>query len=113
MEFVRELLFRLACWLFADMFALLYDKAGNFVDCIFYKHPEDASGSFSLNQKTNSLSIDLEAVPDTCHTIVLAAAVYTTGLSLMGRQHAIQLRNNAAFLALVLLGALLYERVCT
>ena len=56
------------------MFALLYDSSCTFVDCIFYKHPEDASGSFSLNQKSNSLSIDLETVPDTCHTIVLASA---------------------------------------
>ncbi|KAL8271162.1 hypothetical protein Esti_004930 [Eimeria stiedai] len=65
-----------------DMFALLFDESCTFVDCIFYKHPEDASGSFSLNQKTNSVSIDLERVPDTCHTIVLATAVYTTGMSL-------------------------------
>ncbi|OEH79346.1 hypothetical protein cyc_05790 [Cyclospora cayetanensis] len=65
-----------------DMFALLYDTSCTFVDCIFYKHPEDASGSFSLNQKTNSLAIDLESVPDSCHTIVLAAAVYTTGMSI-------------------------------
>lgn len=66
------------------MFALLYDSSCTFVDCIFYKHPEDASGSFCLNQKTNSLSIDLETVPDSCHTIVLASAVYTTGMSLTG-----------------------------
>ncbi|CDJ59019.1 hypothetical protein, conserved [Eimeria maxima] len=65
-----------------DIFALLFDSACSFVDCIFYKHPEDASGSFSLNQKTNSLAIDLETVPDTCHSIILAAAVYTTGLSI-------------------------------
>ncbi|CDJ42844.1 hypothetical protein, conserved [Eimeria tenella] len=65
-----------------DMFALLFDNACAFVDCIFYKHPEDASGSFSLNQKTNSLAVDLETVPDSCHTIVLAAAVYTTGMSI-------------------------------
>ncbi|CDJ49957.1 hypothetical protein, conserved [Eimeria brunetti] len=65
-----------------DMFALLYDTECSFVDCIFYKHPEDASGSFSLNQKTNSLAIDLETVPDSCHSIILAAAVYTTGLSI-------------------------------
>ncbi|CDI76751.1 hypothetical protein, conserved [Eimeria praecox] len=65
-----------------DIFALLFDSSCSFVDCIFYKHPEDAGGSFSLNQKTNSLAIDLEAVPDTCHSIILAAAVYTTGMSI-------------------------------
>lgn len=65
-----------------DMFAMLYDSSCSFVDCIFYKHPEDASGSFSLNQKTHSLFIDLETVPDSCHTIVLACAVYTTGMTI-------------------------------
>ncbi|PHJ25211.1 hypothetical protein CSUI_000937 [Cystoisospora suis] len=65
-----------------DVFALLYDKNCKYLDCVFYRNTEGANGAFSLNCATNSLSMDLTRVPEECYIIVLAAAVYTLGLSL-------------------------------
>lgn len=69
----------------ADLFALLYDKNCKYLDCVFYRNTEGANGAFFLNVATNSLSMDLTRVPEECYIIVLAAAVYTLGLSLTGR----------------------------
>ncbi|CBZ50445.1 conserved hypothetical protein [Neospora caninum Liverpool] len=65
-----------------DLFALLYDKECKYLDCVFYRNTEGANGAFSLNVATNSLAMDLTRIPEECSTIVLAAAVYTLGLSL-------------------------------
>ncbi|PFH32593.1 hypothetical protein BESB_012050 [Besnoitia besnoiti] len=65
-----------------DLFALLYDKDCKFLDCVFYRNTEGVNGAFSLNVATNSLAMDLTRVPEECSVIVLAAAVYTLGLTL-------------------------------
>ncbi|ESS30427.1 hypothetical protein TGDOM2_254870 [Toxoplasma gondii GAB2-2007-GAL-DOM2] len=66
-----------------DLFALLYDKECKYLDCVFYRNTEGANGAFSLNVSTNSLAMDLTRVPEECSIIVLAAAVYTLGLSIL------------------------------